>query len=213
MDVSISWLAALLDLLDSATRDAVARLERIFLLLAMSCAPAALAADTSDVSIEKQDRVYVIRMAFEVHANARQVMSVLTDYQNPRRLTSAVRNREIISRHDGVTRVRTELRGCTLFFCKTMKVVQDVTESADRIRADIVPEGSDFRSGYLEWSLTHDGSESTSVVLEAVMEPDFFLPPLIGSFLVRRALEKQFIEISDNLGAEAALEPAADSEE
>lgn len=191
----------------------MARLETIFLLLAMSWATAALAADTSDVSIEKQDRVYMIRMAFEVDANARQVMSVLTDYRHPGRLTSAVRQREIIGRHDGVTRVRTELRGCTLFFCKTMRVVQDVTESADAIRAEVIPEGSDFRSGYLEWQLIQDESEMTSVVLEAAMEPDFFVPPLIGSFLVRRALEKQFIEISDNLATEAALEPTGNSEE
>ena len=87
---------------------------------------AALAADSGDLRIEKQDRAYMIRMSFDVPANAYQVRSVITDYRNPARLSSVVKKREIISQEGGVTRVATEMRGCVVFFCRTMKLVQDV---------------------------------------------------------------------------------------
>lgn len=173
---------------------------------------AALAADSGDLRIEKQDRAYMIRMSFDVPANAYQVRSVITDYRNPARLSSVVKKREIISQEDGVTRVATEMRGCVVFFCRTMKLVQDVVESDDSVRADIVPDGGDFRSGYLLWSIVGKEDGRSQVVFEAVMEPDFFVPPFIGGFLIRNALKKQVTEIARNLAGEAVLEPRAPRE-
>ncbi len=172
----------------------------------------ALATDGDDLRIEKRDRAYLIRMSFEVPANTYQVRSVITDYRDPARLSSVVRKREIISREGGVVRVATEMRGCALFFCKTMKLVQDVVESEDSVRADVVPDGGDFRSGYLLWLIVGEESGRSRVVFEAVMEPDFFVPPLIGGFLIRSTLEKQVKEIARNLASEAVLEPSAPRE-
>lgn len=190
----------------------MARPMTTLVLLAVLLPFPALAPDSRDIHIEKQDRAYVIRMSFDVQANAYQVRSVITDYRNPARLSSTVRGREIISHKAGVTRISTELRGCVVFVCKTMKLVQDVTESADSVRADVVPDGSDFRSGYLLWSIVGEESGRTRIVFEAAMEPDFFVPPLIGGFLIRSALEKQVTEIAQNLASEAALEPSAGGE-
>jgi hypothetical protein len=181
-------------------------------LLALWYPFAALASDSGDVRIEKQDRAYEIRMSFDVQANPYRVRSVITDYRNPARLSSAVREREIISQTGGVTRIGTELRGCVVFFCRTITLVQDVTESDDSVRADVVPDGGDFRSGYLLWSIVGAEGGRSHVVFEAVMEPGFFVPPIIGGFLVRSALEKHVTEIARNLASEAALEASAAGE-
>lgn len=183
------------------------------LLLAALSLSAAPPPARGDVRIESRDRAYVIRMSFDVEANADQVRSVLTDYRNPGRLSSAVRGREIISQQGGVTRVSTELRGCAVFFCKTMKLVQDVSESDDSVRADVVPDGGDFRSGYLLWSIAGKDSGHAHVDFEAVMEPGFFVPPLIGDFLIRSALQKHVSEIAQKLAIEAPLESAAAGEQ
>ncbi len=176
------------------------------MLLAVFLASAALALEEGDVSIEKRGRAYAIHMSFYVPASVYQVRSVLEDYRHPDRLTSTVKDREIIGQQDGLIRVSTELRGCALFFCKTMKLIQDISASQDTIRADVVPDGSDFRSGYLLWSVSGNESGRSHVKFEALMEPDFFVPPLIGGLLIRRALEKQAIETARNLESEAALE-------
>lgn len=186
----------------------MARDKAVLLSLAMFLSSPACALDGDNVSVEKQDRVWVVRATFDVDANANQVRSVLTDFRNPARLNSAVTGREILGRQHGLVRVSTEFRGCALFFCRTMTLVQDVAVSDASVRADVVPEGSDFRSGYLLWSIGARRGGGAHVVLQAAMEPDFFVPPLIGGLLVRRALKKQVDEIARNLAREAALEPS-----
>ena len=183
---------------------------RIFLVtLVMFVALPAMAVDDGDVSIEKDGRSYRIHMAFDVPASIGQVKSVLTDYAHPSRLTPAVTAREVLGKQDGVVRVRTDFRDCVVFFCKSMKLVHDVTVSANAVRADVVPGGSDFRDGFLLWSIRDTGSGGSHVVFEAVMEPDFFVPPLVGGFLVSNALRKQAITTANNLVSEAPREELA----
>ena len=178
----------------------------IIVTLVMLAASPAMAADDGDVSIERDGGSYRIHMAFDVPASIGQVKSVLTDYAHPSRLTSAVTAREILGQQDGVVRVRTDFRDCVVFFCKSMTLVHDVTVSANAVRADVVPAGSDFRNGFLLWSISDAGSGGSHVVFEAIMEPDFFVPPLVGGFLVSNALRKQALTTADNLVSEAPRE-------
>ncbi len=109
--------------------------------------------------------------------------------------------------------MRTEFRDCVVFFCKTMMLIHDVTVSANDVRADVVAEGSDFRNGFLRWSMRSIADDSSHVVFDAVMEPDFFVPPLIGGFLVGKALRKQALATAQNLVREAPRERPAGNEE
>jgi hypothetical protein len=95
-----------------------------------------------------------------------------------------------------------------------MMLIHGVTVSANEVRADVVPEGSDFRHGFLRWSIHVIDSEASHVEFEAVMEPDFFVPPLIGGFLVRNALAKQALATAENLVSEAPRElPTTDEKQ
>ena len=178
----------------------------ILVALVMLVTVPAMALDKKDVSVEKEDRSYLIRAAFDVPAGVQQVRSVLTDFTHPSRLTSAVTAREVLRQQDGVVRVQTEFRDCVLFFCKSMTLIHDVAVSANEVRADVVPDGSDFRHGFLRWSITSLGDRGSHVVFEALMEPDFFVPPLIGGLLIRNALRKQVLTTAENLVSEAPRE-------
>lgn len=182
---------------------------KILVALALLAASSALAVDKDDVRVETEDRAYHVRMAFNVPASVEQIKAVLTDFAHPLRLSSAVIAREVLGQKDGVVRVRTEFRDCVLFFCKTMMLVHDVSVSATEVRADVVAEGSDFRNGFLRWSINSISGGDSHVVFEAVMEPDFFVPPLIGGFLVRKALGRQALATAENLVKEAPREPRA----
>ena len=114
---------------------------------------------------------------------------------------------------DGVVRVRTEVRDCVVFFCKTMVLVQDVTVTANEVLAEVVPEAGDFRHGFLRWSIDSAGNGVSRIVFEALMAPDFFVPPIIGGFLVRGALRKQVLATAENLVDEAPREPQAGDDE
>jgi hypothetical protein len=176
-------------------------------LLAMLVALQAMALDKEDVDIQEEGGVYSIRTAFDVPATVGQIKSVLTDFAHPSRLSPAVTAREVLGRQDGVIRVRTEFRDCVVFFCKTMLLLHDVTLTANEVRADVVPGESDFRRGFLHWSIDDAGAAGSRVAFEAVMEPDFFVPPIIGGFLIRNALRKQVLTTARNLVTEAPREP------
>jgi hypothetical protein len=167
-----------------------------------------MALDIDDLRITKQGRAYQVQMTCGVAASVKQVMAVLTDYGFPDRLDPEVTKRKVISRHGGITRVRTEIRACTFFFCKDIVLTQDVTVVADTIQADIVPDESDFRSGYFRWSVSSSDNGGSHIGFEAVMEPDFFIPPLIGGFFVRKMLRQKILATVENLESEAAREPA-----
>ena len=179
----------------------------ITLLLVLGGVRCVMAVDIDDLRITKQGRAYQVQMTFGVSASVNQVIAVLTDYGFPDRLDPEVTKREVISRHGEVTRVRTEARGCVLIFCKDIAFTLDVTVVEGNIQADVVPEESDFRSGYFHWSVSSSDSGGSYIVFDTIMEPDFFIPPLIGGLLVRKMLRKKTLATVENLEAEAAREP------
>ncbi len=176
------------------------------LLLASVGVSYSMAVEIDDVHITRKGRVYRAQLTFDVTASVDQVASVLTDYEHPNRLTPDVTGREIVSRRSGVTRVRTEIHSCVVFFCKDLTLTQDVTVVAGAIKADIVPEESDFRSGYFLWSITSDDRGGSHIQYESVIEPDFFIPPLIGGYFMRKRFQQQIFATAENLEREAARE-------
>ena len=167
-----------------------------------------MALDLDDVLITVQGRVYSAQLTFDVAASVDQVTAVLTDYQHPDRLTPDVTKREIVSQQSGITRVRTEIHSCAVLICRDLTLTQDVTVVAGTIQADTIPEESDFRSGYVLWMVTSSDNGGSHIQFESVVEPKFFIPPLIGRYLIRKRLQQQIFATAENLEREAARNPA-----
>ncbi len=166
-----------------------------------------MALSLDDVRITVQGRAHNAQVTFNVTASVDQVTAVLTDYEHPNRLTPEVTKRQVVGRQSGITRVRTEIHSCVLFFCKDLTLTQDVTVVAGAIQADVIPEESDFRSGYVRWLLTSTDNGGSQVQYESVIEPDFFIPPLIGQFFIRKRFQQQIFATAENLAREAARGP------
>ncbi len=189
------------------TRDENRGSRTTVLLLGLVGVSHSMALEIDDVRITRQGRVYTAQLTFDITASVDQVTAVLTDYEHPNRLTPDVTKREVVGRESGITRVRTEIHSCVVFFCKYLTLTQDVTVVAGAIKADIVPEESDFRSGYLLWSVTSGDRGGSHIQYDSVIEPDFFIPPLIGRFFIRKRLRQQIFATAENLEREAAREP------
>ena len=58
--------------------------------------------------------------------------------------------------------------------------------------AIIVPGQSDFKYGTTIWKITARGRR-TLLVYEASMQPDFFIPPMIGRYLVQKKLKDELL--------------------
>ncbi len=88
-------------------------------------------------------------------------------------------------------RVRSVLQSCIWFFCRKVVQVEDVVEpDAHRILARIVPGRGDFKRGWSAWRLSAQGAR-TKLHYEASRVPDFWIPPLIGPWVVAHTLREQ----------------------
>ena len=151
------------------------------------------AVNLTELQINEVEGVYHIRMASMVHAPAQYVRDVLTDYVHIYRLNPAITESGILGFKDNETRVRTRMKGCISFFCRSVERVEDVQElPSGELLAIMVPELSDFRSGSALWVIKAAG-ERSQVTYQAKVEPDFFIPPIIGSYFVRKNLRKELL--------------------
>ena len=163
------------------------------------------AASILQASASVDDGVYSVSVDTHIGAPVATVMHTLTDYAhlthiNPDILESSVLLVFDPARH----RVRTLIRACILIFCRDVEQVQDVERLDDvHVVANIVPELSDFKSGAAEWKL-HSLQDKTVLQFTARVEPDFWVPPIIGAWLFRRKI------VSEMLVAAAWMEMEAD---
>jgi len=156
--------------------------------------PLALAADLVDLHIVEADGVYSINVIMQMQVPAQYVHRVLTDYAHIYRLDPAITDSEILpSVDDGVVRVRTRIEDCISLFCKKIEMVEDVRDlDQGDLKATTVSSLSSFKSGYTEWKILGMG-ERTRVIYQAQMEPDFFIPPLIGVYFVKQKLQQRLL--------------------
>ena len=176
-------------------------------ILALLClAPQAHAATVMSVTVRRQGVRFLIGMRLRVDAPPAAVFRALQDYAALSRYTPDVRALHIVpTPTQGRVLLFTTLHACVLFFCKTMFQEQIMTATADAhggvLRARLVPQGSDFKEGHGRWSVepcpAHAPSTCVNVRLEMV--PRFWVPPLIGPWLIRRKMRVQAHDASVGL--------------
>jgi hypothetical protein len=163
----------------------------VFLLLCLQF-PSAHTADLDELHVSENQGVYRINLVMQMQAPAHYVHGVLTDYKHIYRLDPAIVDSEILpSPDDGVVRVKTRITDCIAFFCMMIDRVEDVRElESGGLQATIVPTLSNFKYGHAEWKIVDQG-DRTKVIYQAQIEPNFFIPPLIGSYFVKKKLRKR----------------------
>ena len=91
-------------------------------------------------------------------------------------------------------RWRTRVRMCIAFFCTRLDQVQDVktTQQGERwlMQATVIPQLSNLRYGLADWQLAPCGAQ-TCLRFAAALEPDFWVPPLLGPWLIERTMRRQ----------------------
>jgi len=173
------------------------------LVVCLLTTPAA-AVEVRQLDIRTEKGSYEVDMVFSVAAQPAQIITLLTDYGYPDRLNPEVTAKEILAERDGSTRVRTEFRGCAVFLCKDLALVQDVAVTATTITADVVPGLGDFSSGRLEWHISANGVGGTDVEFSANMNYEFFVVPVFGQLMLRKRLKDNLLRTAENLEAEAS---------
>jgi hypothetical protein len=82
--------------------------------------------------------------------------------------------------------------------------------ASGNLQADIVPERSEFRSGRAIWKITAMGNRS-KLEYEATLEPDFFIPPVIGMSVIGKSMKNEVIYTFDRIERIASINAARGS--
>jgi hypothetical protein len=155
-----------------------------------------MAGDLLAASVTHADRRYEVAITARIDAPSDVVYRAITDYANLAAINPDIEVSEFLGTTvAGVATVRTVIYVCILVFCKRVEQVQRVTQpDAVSVDAVIIPEGSDFRSGFARWRLSSPTPATTELQFTDTFEPDFWVPPVIGPWLIQRKLVRELTE-------------------
>ena len=171
----------------------------ILFLVVVGLYNAATAGQIDQVTVSRDGKSIVSVADFVVDAPRNEVVKAFSSFAELEKLNPAILESRSEPESDGRQLVTTRLRDCVAMFCRTVTLVERVEVDADgTIRAEIAPDSGDFKSGSTVWTFVAAGDQ-TRVSYRSTVEPDFWLPPLLGPRAMRRALKRQITASSENV--------------
>jgi len=166
---------------------------RYYLVLLVLFPNISVAGQLEAISITETGGQYEARIVALFDAPAEYVYGVITDYKHIYRINPSIVESELLSaQEDGVIRVRNRIEHCIAIFCLELEMVEDVVEVGEgHIVAVTVPELSSFESGTATWHVRPFGEGRARVQYLASIKPDFFIPPVIGSLIIKSKLREE----------------------
>jgi hypothetical protein len=153
----------------------------------------AAAAAIDELDVKRQRGRYSLEAEATLAATPESIYAVLTDFDDNAysRISRAYKeSRYLEPAADGTPLVYTRMEGCALWHCMVLERTERLETDAPRwIKSTTLPEGSNFKFSTSEWVLERDG-ENTKMTYKLEMEPDFFVPPVIGPWYFKRTLSQ-----------------------
>ncbi len=163
---------------------------------------AANAAELRSIDVQHHKGRYSIASEVWFDASIEQVYAVFRDWDLSTKFSSAIaESRNIAADELGRPGYFVRNEGCLLFFCKSFVRQGYVELRANReLRAVANPEISDFRLARETWTFAPENG-GTVVTYQLLMEPDFWVPPGIGPYLIKRKFRNNGGEAIDRIEA------------
>ena len=149
------------------------------------------AATLESVVVSYDSGRYSLEADAYMEAPRESIFLILTDYDRFGRISSAYKEYGFLDPTlDGTPVVFTRMEGCVLIFCRSLMRVELLeSEAPGFIRTVTLPEQSDFRYSVSEWWLEPE-ADGTRIIYHLEMEPDFWVPPIIGPWILQRRLAR-----------------------
>ncbi len=142
--------------------------------------------------ISQRGDSYSVRADVHLDATPAEVYAVLVDFKHWTKINPSVRKSRVLKTLGfGTTLVYTQTRMCAVFFCHTLRQVQEITELGPRdIVAVTLPRQSNVKQGSSFWHLEPQDA-GTRLIWDATITPRFWIPPLIGPRIIQDELRRQ----------------------
>lgn len=176
----------------------------LLLILAAALPATARAVQVDSLEVTQNGARYRVTMKVKLDVPADRAYAVFTDYENLPRINPAVKQITLLpeSTSPDTSRLYTQMRLCFSFFCKTLEQVQDMRRieqpPGGRLSASVLPERSDLRYGQADWSV-RDCAPQACLDFSAELEPKFWIPPLIGPWVMERKLRQEAVQTSEGI--------------
>ena len=155
----------------------------VFLLLCFN----SNAAEIKFSHADNKNGLFSIKVFSVINANPQKVFDILTDYNHITRLSPKIIESKLIRTEGELAVVKTIAKGCVWFFCKKIINTQTITIKGTTINAATLPKESNLKVGKMMWKIT-PASKGTNIEYYAEIKPDFFVPPVIGAFFIKKSL-------------------------
>lgn len=171
----------------------------LILLLMLPCRPG-WGAEVLTLEVKENDGRYTIRFDAVIDAPREQTLKLLLSPPHWPKLSRMITDAKVLeSTPLGPGKVSVTFRDCVLFFCTTVRRVETVAVTGDgHIDTMGIPDQSDFSHSHEHWHIYTDNGR-TRVRYDAELVPDFFVPPLIGPYILKSKLSRSLMRTAVKL--------------
>ncbi len=160
----------------------------------------ASAYQTEETSITFDGNTYAYRFAVVLDAPFSAVAGVVSDHAGLIRINDSITESRVLEQFSASSLKRlVRLRQCVIGFCFKLVFVELVEQDGADFHAVIVPAESTFLDGVADWTLEMLSDTRTRLTLSARQTPDFWIPPVIGPFILKRVFDAEVHETCANI--------------
>jgi hypothetical protein len=172
-------------------------------------APGTVAAlELLEIDTVRSRGVFTLNARMIIEASPNEVWTIMNDIGRFARIDRAVIISHVVDTdEDGNPIAHQRFCGCVGFLCRRIDKTDVYRQlGAFHVEAFSVEGTSNLESNHQVWQLFETADGRTEMVTRWSMDPDFWVPPLIGTYAVRRSLEYVVPRIGRNIEYFAAID-------
>jgi hypothetical protein len=153
-----------------------------------------LCADIKIVEVRQEHNLYHLHINSTVNAEIDDIRRIIIDYENLTLINPYLKESKLLNKsEDERTTMSMLTETCIFFLCYNIRHVQTFHSVKNNILfARIIPERSDFQAGWMRWEIKEIDSNKkypvTQIIMDIEMVPDFFVPPVIGPYQIKKIM-------------------------
>jgi hypothetical protein len=162
-------------------------------------------AEITVAEVVMDDRQYSIDMRAEANVDITTLLTVLRDYDLYTTLSPSIIESRLVSEEDDALRLMLVMRPCIFGFCRNLIKVTDITwlnEKSVRYRG--VPGAGHFEMSVETITVSGNPDQPSAAIFlyRAELVPAFFIPPVIGNWLISRQIQKELLSTLERIEVE-----------
>jgi hypothetical protein len=170
------------------------------ILLAAAISAPLRAAEIRNLEVHEHQGSYSVSFEALLDAPHESIYAIIADPARWPQLTHIVTASKVVGElSDDRRKVRVTFHDCILIFCQTIHKHEALQTTADgNIDTLAIPEQSDFSYAHEHWQISAEG-QGTRILYNAEMTPSFYVPPLVGAYILKAKIRSLLLHVTANL--------------